>query len=247
MAITHVGTYWSSVETDNTTATLPGGYQAGDVGILFFGIDSYAGSVTVSNGWTIERSEPYASRQATTGVAYKVLGASESNPQVSFDSTHWVNVILFVFRGVDTTTVLDTASTYFTIYGDTTPDAPDITTVTDNAAIVSYWYNNWYEASGNTAPAGYTLDTTPAEKYDGGAYLLDSGSAGLKALGTWTLSGMSGDVTPRLYTVALRPVVAGGGGGQSLFIGSTEYSKAYLGDKPLTAMHVGGVKTFEAT
>ncbi len=214
--ITYVGDDSGHVNTGTSIAlTLPT-HATDDFAVIYaYGDRTSANiSISVATGWTELVDENHtAGRARRNGIFYKKLtSASETNPTVSFSVSDDYSALVMVFRGVDTTTPLD--ATYTSGNGTDTlsPTAPAITTVTNNAAVLTFCGLTHSELTAYGAPSGYTLGPNTvsntvgvAHLNSGAAYLLDSGTAGSKLGIAWSNSGTLSTTDYSVYTLALRP------------------------------------------
>lgn len=133
---------------------------------------------------------------ATPDSAATVLGAA--------DALYGNNYAIAVFRGVDTTTAIDATTT--TASGTGQPNSPSITTVTNNAVVITAWLSD-SDPNSVTQPTGYTFSdywgTQPeTNEASSGIAFKTVATAGAENPGPWTL-----DVTGNYIavSVALRP------------------------------------------
>jgi hypothetical protein len=114
--------------------SLPGGLQENDLVLGIACCD--AGSVASPTGYTSISNGNINSVQHT--LSYKFMGGSPDTyfPVPSMSASSGVAAVVMVFRGVNTSTPLDTTTTTAT-GGSGDPDCPSITTVTDGAFVVA--------------------------------------------------------------------------------------------------------------
>jgi len=207
MAITLVESKTGGAAGSNVTLTFATSLLQNDV-VVVFGARSTANnpSIVTSGYTTIGTSEPLG------GAFYKRMGASPDTNVVctgESDAFYTATYVCFVLRGVDTTTAEDATATTATATS-TNPDAPSITTVTNNAWVIAFAGMAALD-SAVTVPSGYsnhaTLgtngiigDTTVA------GCTFEKTTAGAENPPSWTdwLSG-----TWKTYSIALRPAGAG--------------------------------------
>lgn len=141
--------------------------QQGDLVLVAYGVVNTADhpmSVTTA-GYT-ELFEDYAddSRDANGAVAYKIMGATPDTSVVLANpgalSTNSFVACVQVWRGVDQATPIDATTTEAEGTNSSVSNSPSITTVTDNALVVSVGVNTGAAADvAVTSPAGYTNQT----------------------------------------------------------------------------------------
>jgi hypothetical protein len=166
MAITLVGTNSGNAANGNdVTISIPGGTVENDIVLVMGGHGNTAGDAGVSSGgYTEVIDRDRAGCQLSVSwrrMPFSVPGTVTCNGSGNAnDATAYV---VMVFRGVDTTTALDTTST--SDEGtNSTPNSPLITTNRDSAAVISCFIHASNETS-ITAPAGYInkIDATRTE------------------------------------------------------------------------------------
>lgn len=221
MAISIVGTAQggSSLNGGDVTLTFDVALQQNDVVILWGGHShAAAGDVTPAvgpstTGYTaIKVFDDPTNAEPSFGVWYKVMGATPDATVVGqgngagTDSTAYGCVSL---RGQDLTTLQDAVATFAGPTSSTNPNGPAITTVTDNAWIITTAGSQMNDVSrgsvsGYTILAGGTANDTRAFSTDA-AYLVKSppNADDPAAWSTWN--------TGVWYTVtiAIRPAGAG--------------------------------------
>ena len=175
------------------------------------------------NGWVfVTDKEESLGRDNHCAIYYKIAtSASETLPTFKeSDSTTQcsMHVTTMSFRGVDTTTPLDATTTeYSAVNEGDTPTSPSITTVTDDAWVLTLCQMNFYASSATaTPPSGYTeiVDGWTANNNYHLVGYKEVASAGAENPGTWTVT--TADTASELmsFTMALRPAVT-----------ATEYTK----------------------
>lgn len=146
--ITLVGTTSST----GTSITLPAGLLEGDMVVIASVADST--TQTLPTGYTPGQNGAINTTQYIW--SYKFMGAVPDTTAVGLSSTS--AHIAFVFRGVDTTSPFAAVTPAVSSGITGRPDAPAVTTVTDNAVIVAMGFlDDDSVASSVTAPATYTL------------------------------------------------------------------------------------------
>ena len=211
MPITFVGS-GSGQQGSNTSTidlSLPA-HQSGDFGLVFAVADE-AGAVPSFSvaGWELlSTNNPTGGRDRVVSVFYRFLDGSETNASVAISIAEEHSASVHVFRGVDAVNPFDVeleiqnAQNQFNISG------REITTVTDNAAIVLFQAETADDIITGGAPNGFVLgESLPGvlHRQQFTAYLLDSGPAGLFTPPAWQHTGNGtsiGEAT--VLTVALR-------------------------------------------
>ena len=224
--ISYVGSCYS---TGNTVATLPAGVEEGDL-VLYCWYHGKSGQLYSQS--TAQQEMVYFS-----SGSYTFLENGNYSGDVNMGAVLWgriqpaiVDTVIpgsgmtsgavaaHVFRGIDTSTYEDVAIAESIWGNSTTPNAPDITTTTDNTAIISMMsVHNMYPTHGPTdassTPDGYSSlirHDPPAYNTDHGmSYLLDSGDAGEKIVGSWGMTSTGGTLRNISFTVALRRASGG--------------------------------------
>jgi hypothetical protein len=198
--VTHVGTTNATGTTAGAGVSppLPAGWQAGDLAFLAASVfSSTAGFTGPGAGWTAIRttvnSEAFPTRRLAT--YYRVLQAGDGAPSVSGSGASLgVVAILAVFRGTETTGVLDAESGQYDAASDLALTAPGLTTTAADDLVV-------YAATTDTTvtpPSGYT------EPANGEAQA--SAAVGEVAYKLAQAQGATGDVAGSTATAALGPV-----------------------------------------
>lgn len=229
MAIEFVGSASTGVKTGFapftqtfSIATLSGGIgttpQTGDIVVLLRASSDSITALSVSGYTTLAAS-------GSVYTAYRIMGAT---PQTSLSLYTPANedsvTIAMVFRGVDQTTPLDTT---VAIASNTTaiPDAPAVTTVTDNAmSVVLASIDQGPTAI--TSPTGYSTSVVRVQASAIAAYACFKtvASAGVEDPGVF--SGIASSFK-RTYgvTVALRPTASVAAGNAKIWNGSAWVAK----------------------
>jgi hypothetical protein len=187
-------------------------------------------TLTEPADWTVVRENAVVQNSRTQGygIYYKVAGSEGAS--YDFSSTlasaasQSIVVVMNTFRGVQTTNVLDipyVAGTHEVVADVdvlTSPnmDAPNITTVTADAFVVTCLGVNLDNILTLSAPAGFTLagSTVPSNARNLGAAYIDAGAAGAEVIGEWGLTevppGTATTTRGFLATIALRPAPTSG-------------------------------------
>lgn len=196
--------------TSSQSITLPASQEDDIIGV-FIANENGTGAggfttATGSEGWTADFDNLGGSGPGA-GFMYKRMGASpDSSVTIGGASNRIVCGAIVVFRGVDTTTAIDTTTVLGTLNSYT---GGAITTVTDGAMVISANYLDDDDvADTGTPPSGYTM----IESVDTGA---DDGASGctidlaykiVTTAGTETPVAWTGlDDASRTYSIALRP------------------------------------------
>ena len=207
-----------------TVPTIPA--DANAFGIVYARLDDDLLTQSISGtpvaGWTELTGSPFrelGGRDRTEQYWYGPLddGDSGGTITVAISGAQEHSATLHVFSNVDGTTPLDATPVQAGGINAINPATSDITTVTDKAAVVVMLGSTHDDITVAGAPTGYTL----GEEIIGGtndhkgqitAYLLDSGSAGLKSPGSWNNTGSPTNVAEwSTLTWALRPAAKAAG------------------------------------
>ena len=218
MVWTKVGQLGFTLEgTGSQTETLPGTVQEDDVVIVAGCSDqaiTNAGPIMLTSGYTVVF---HNTTKANPGIFcyQKQLGASpETDVELDNDDVTGdpASTVLQVWRGADTTTHLDVASTEATGVS-SMPDAPSITTITDGCLIIAIGLLDDDSVEGSvTLPSGYSnlLDWDAfTEGGDSTAMICSKEQASLGAENPAIFGGPGSDDWHGI-TMALRPAAAGG-------------------------------------
>lgn len=171
------------------TLSLPTGMQNGDVVYVCFATSSSGG--TSSSGWTQVGSDIDSGSDVRTQVFRKVMGASPDSSIVldgsGIGSDSGVG-LAYALRGVDPVTPEDTSPT--TATGDSTnPNSPSVTTVTNNAWVISFAGSRAND-SAFTAPSGYSNQVdrlaTDSNNISAGAATKEISTAAAENPAEWT-------------------------------------------------------------
>jgi hypothetical protein len=237
-------------------------FTTDDVVVIFMGkplAGSLFSAVAPTTGWTLHGNEKYTTAGNTMQivVAVKRITAPGSEPiSWEFDrgsegTPEW-SAITLVLRGVDLTDIADAVLVYVSGANDFTPDAPDITTVTNGALVLTGHYTQSSGADRSTAtagaPSGMTLLGRAAQikSFAALAYKVEA-TAGAKVYGAWTHTPDNATDDFQTWTIAIRPAVGGGVSSarvvdydaQSAHEGRllTSHSQALSGLAPSTTYH----------
>jgi hypothetical protein len=130
--------------------------------------------------------------------------------------------IAYVLRGVDPTTALDASVTTDT-NGNTRPDNPEVTTVTNGAVVLAIGANSIGGFTAPTVPTGYSnlVFITPSSTVGLFMAMKTVATAGAEDPARWDNVGSGGGQSNAAATVALRPATASAGGKIKHYNGST--------------------------
>lgn len=164
MPITLVGsTSGSAINGLDVTLTMPGGVQENDVVLIVGGHPARTGAglgPAELHGFSLIAQRNFAVDGATSpnsGAWYKVVGAV---PDVTItcagtgNSSDPATYILYVFRGVNPSSVQDAVATTAT-GNSTNPDCPSINVSTNGAWVIAHAAANLNDST-VTGPAGYS-------------------------------------------------------------------------------------------
>jgi hypothetical protein len=197
-----------------------------DVLVAFVGAARADQTDFASTDWTVAPSsygEAAGGNDRAMAALYKVIASAAGEPstytftRTGDSATHAQAVIIVQCRGVDNSTPIDNTS----IPGDEsntfTPNAPDITTVTDGALILTAKTmvsatTEVFDGVTPLAPSTMTLadSIVAGDGATGNPDLMlavaykTGGSAGVQSLGLWQTTGGTATWDNALVTVALR-------------------------------------------
>jgi hypothetical protein len=211
MAISLVGTTQGSASNGSgVTIDLTGISLAENDLVVVMGGFPGTGNSGVS-GYTYTVTDAGASVSGSFSVCYKFMTGSPDTSVTCLGHGNTSNACAYTvmaFRGVDTTTPIDTSS-ISTQNASGTPNSPSITTVTDNAAVITCGISAVDDAA-VTAPSGY------GDKVSGNA----SDTFSATTMSAWKLKTPAGAENPAAWadlssagwiasSVALRPAASG--------------------------------------
>lgn len=218
MAITQVGTAVTNLAASGVTAitvNLPTGVAENDVayGIV---MSSQLSDVTCSesSGTWAKLADLYANgstNDTNFAVFRKVQGAS---PDASITMTARVTNggilgICFALRGVDTTTPEDAVVATDTATGATSPNPPEVTSVTNGAWILALAGASDPDVVSN-GPTGYTfIESVEQTVRNAMAAYLEKATAGAEDPGAFTDVTSDADDSWCAATIAVRPASSG--------------------------------------
>jgi hypothetical protein len=199
MAITFVGT---ATTTESSSATsvapaLPAGWAAGDFGVAFCHKDDDAGDWTWSSGtgeWTqLDEWSSTLGNDYRWAVFYRVMQTGDTAPTFSTgDSAEECSGMIHMFRGVNNSSPWDQTHVKTEGENNSLPDAPDITTQTDGAWVITWHVATLDDINTAGAPTDYTVrgnvvGATMDERQQVVA-TREIASAGVQTIGAWTHS-----------------------------------------------------------
>jgi len=178
------------------------------------------------SGYTVN-ADLYANDglDSNLGVFYKIMGSTpDTSVSISSGLTK-LQWLVYVFRGVNTTTPLDATTTTNTRIDSADGLSPSITTVTANAMVLSAYGTGDFNSL-TAAPSGYTVETGGLSGYGriGVGYKLKA-TAGLESPSAWDHSATSTLNSSCTATVALRPAGASSTGKIKVWNGSAWVAK----------------------
>jgi len=199
------------------TITLPS-YSAGDLGIVIaFANWTFNGTPSMNQSWTtLKFNNTSSNTDRAVFIGYKILGASETNPEVdmSMSTGKQVDWICATYGGIDASVPFDVTTEQKSSSGNppTSISTDPITPVTDGNMLLQALC---LSGSGQTISgiAGYSevierLSTNRNIELDEKI----QATAATEPLQAWTV-GTNDDYFA--YTMSIRPGSSGGGGGGS--------------------------------
>lgn len=194
----------TSVNGGDVLINFPGGVQTGDVVYACTGVD---GTVALSsNGYT--ELQTGTSTNYNAKVWRKVMGASPDSSILftgTGSATDGMAAVVYILRGVDTTSPEDATTPAATTGNSTNPDGPAITTVTRTAWVLSFASSDVNDTA-VVEPTGYsgTLQATANDTRDSTTAVAykQIDPAGVENPGAWTAWDTGTWVA---ITVAVRP------------------------------------------
>jgi len=222
MALVIRGTAENSAASGaDVTVTLPGGTAASDVVYAAYAIgdnDSVDQNMAMITAGYTELADVFGDGTSTNpdcnlGVYRKIMGGTpDSSYQVDGlgGADAAVSSVCHVWTGADQTTPEDATTTAATGIG-AIPDSPSITTITNNAIVISVGAGALQDTSVN-APSGY------GNQVDDDAVDISNVTIGMASIlkvafgaenpGAWTTWTAEADTGWAAATVALRPATA---------------------------------------
>lgn len=213
MAISLVGSGLSGVNTNggNVTISIPStfGVAQNDV-IVVIGGHGNTGTAPSVSGFTSLLTDDNGN--AALNAAWKRMSSA---PDTSItcngggDANDAVSYVALIFRGVNSGTAIDASAVSAHVTSD--PNSPSITTVTDNAAVISGFVSETNFSATVNPPTGYGnrvfANISDARPVTSGAAWKLVPTAGAENPGVWDTS-VSPTASNVSVTVALRPLVA---------------------------------------
>ena len=213
-----------TIASTTLTLTLPSGIQQDDLILIYAanGEDSPQPSVTTApSGYTQRGSGvflDYGSGGITGTLWWKIAGASESSPTITWNTGASTGgglwAVIVVYRGVDTTDPFDLASvSEGTNSAASTFTPPSVTTQTNNAWVVSFIQtgdNNSNDLLSGSEQGftgrlvGNTFQTTTGSDAGFGVADKEITSAGSVTMPTWQQTTLASD-SWGYQTIALKP------------------------------------------
>ena len=197
----------TSLAAGTMSVTLPT-HSEGDYLVLAFVHDYNSDPqllTSVDSGFTELAESSVAGLNHQAAIWVKKAGASETNPTATFGaSSQEMACLAFAFSGVDATTQIDIGpSTWVTEDpGDGGVDSPSVTTVTNNAVLVSVGTADENDAF--TQPVGMTLiDSFDYNNMTVAAAYETIATAGATGARSWTFAQTTDEITA--VSFAIRP------------------------------------------
>lgn len=158
----------ASATSGNVTPALPAGIAQNDLLVCL--VASRDNVVPSISGWNQRYSVSF-NTDLQSSLFWKIAGASESNPTVSYSGAAGVIARCFAFRGIDTSSpfdVADAASHRGTVTGDDKMTTGSLTTVTNRAVILiaGYANGNVGQDNGVTPGGGLSWNTDYFSRYN---------------------------------------------------------------------------------
>jgi hypothetical protein len=225
MTIQLVGYATASASGSLSLTSLTGGIGSApaedDIVLVAVGGSNSTDQDIAITGYT-EVADVYANGTFTDtnlGVFYKIMGGTPDTT-VDIPSLSNIRAVVYVLRGVDTTTPMDATATTATKTSSGIPDPPAITTATANAMVVVL---SGTSLSGTwTEPSGYSND-------------VDSGGSFFRVLVASKIIASPGSENPAVWGV---------GGGDSAFYSCASVTMAL---RPTGAGATGQIKVWNGS
>ncbi len=221
MSIAYIaGAQATGSAVSSLTPTLPA-HLTDDFFAVLCGRDAQANNAgawsTVSSGWTLlDETLQTGGRDRRTGVFFKrATSDSEANPQFDMNATDAAFCLVLQLRGVDTIgdgfdVVFSAGSHRSAGTNDTTPDQPDITTLTDGAVVICFHHATHDDITVCGPPTDYTCREsrlTTDNHRNGASATREIVSAGAQTIGSWTHTSSPTNVAEfTCHTLALKPL-----------------------------------------
>lgn len=208
------------VGTTGLDLDYPASVAADDVLVTFYGGGHGASNLNgitfnTPSGWTKETDVVELGGTDRAAALYADIAAGTESGSLNFSVTDTDNTFYGGFQmrfdGVDTTTPMDATPVTAVSYGDSgIPDPPAITTVTNDAWVVTCVGSTDAEITAWGAPTNYTLIASDPAAFEIACAYREITTAGAEDPGTWNNTA-SGTVADQIYiTFALRPATASG-------------------------------------
>lgn len=208
----------------SSVATLPAGLSTNDLMLMCVGVGSNSATVNTPAGWTQLASSPTVlggfSTSERMAVFWKIAGASEAAPTVTFSVScaHTIDILAFV--GCHQTSPINADAKAAWGAAGTTYTHPSVTTTIDQCAVVLLkWDNNGGTITVTSAPAGYTQIAAPTGNGFGSFAATLGSKSPAGATGTLPVT-YSASIVAVGYTVALTPAPAGLGTASKIKFGT---------------------------
>jgi hypothetical protein len=205
---------------------LPGGMQQNDLVIAAYaigdndGVDFNMAMVTAGYTEIVDITSPAETFESDLGVFWKLMGASPDLNAVcdglgGADAA--VAAACLVFRGVDTTTPIDTTPGTASNNNDGSPAIPGVDIVTPGAWTIAVAATGHGQAGGvgYTVPSAYLTNVQAVNSDDtsdiGIVLGYNSAPSDPEVIGTWSHSATVGTASYVCASFAIRPAPAAGG------------------------------------
>jgi hypothetical protein len=208
-----VGTVTDSSGVDTIEISAASGIQDGDLLCICGFADNNVSLTLNEGGWTEQTELQDASGGDKVLALYTRIAASESGTYTLDLGSGTARMIgaMLAYTDVDQVTPMD--ATVTTASGTVNSDQHDpaaITTVTNNAIVVSFVGAVQTTSGSRTVPSGYTERVTSGATDMIGVADIDVATAGSEDPSVWTGLGSSADSAS--ITFAIRPAAGGGAG-----------------------------------
>ena len=204
------------VGTTGITVTKPADLEDGDVMYAFTTWGQNEGGATTSTGWTLIKTESLVAGTDQRLTCLRKVVTDASGEAADYDfvntdvNTYGFTGIIMAVRYLDNTTPEDAETTVAEGANDDTPDSPSITTVNDNAMIVTVCsLSNLNVTLTLVAPSGFNLEDTSQETFRAQTAVATDvqTSAGASGANNWPNTGGTGTSEFITFTLALRKAV----------------------------------------
>ncbi|MCA9366657.1 DUF2341 domain-containing protein [Candidatus Kaiserbacteria bacterium] len=197
------------VASNNMTVTRPAVVD-GSVLVLVLGKDDDTAFGTIPSGWVpVDTYGDATGDQIGTGIWYKVVSSAGTEPATydfgvndnGEEFSYWMGTLL----NVDTSNPIDVASTWTKYQNTSSPDAPQVTTVTNGALVLAAWYA---DTDTDVVPPVYSWTTKAANIVSSGSNNLSVSAKSMPvagATGSSTLTSVIDTRDPHAGQFAFRP------------------------------------------